>query len=88
MLQKFGALRYLANQLVFNIGVTLIWRKAVAILTLFKFGGWTKNHQTAKLKSPPNKLSIQLASPKSLNFVDANNTQPKVNKTSIQAIRK
>ena len=28
------------------------------ILMSFKFGGWTKNHQTAKLKSPSNKLCI------------------------------
>ena len=28
-------------------------------MALFKFGGWTKNHQTAKLKSLPNKLCMQ-----------------------------
>ena len=47
------------------IGVTLIWLKPVAavhkiaILALFKFGGQAKNHQTAKLNSPPNKLCIR-----------------------------
>ena len=59
----YWRVKYLANQLVIVVGVTLIWRKAVAavhtnsyktILALFKFGGQTKNHQTAKLKSPPN----------------------------------
>ena len=58
----------MANQSVIVVGVTLIWRKAVAaghinsykaILALFKFGEQTKNRQTAKLKSPPNKLRIR-----------------------------
>ena len=52
------------NRSVIVVGVTLIWQKVVAamhidssktILALFKFGGQVKNHQTAKLKSPPNK---------------------------------
>ena len=30
-----------------------------AILASFKFGGWMKNRQTAKLKSPPNILRIR-----------------------------
>ena len=49
-------------------GITLIWQKGIAAihiiaikttLVLFKFGGRTKNRQTAKLKSPPNKLHMQ-----------------------------
>ena len=58
----------LANQSVIVVGITLIWQKAVAairinsyktILALFKFGGQTKNCQTAKLKSLPNKPRIR-----------------------------
>ena len=36
------------------------------ILVLFKFGGQTKNRQTAKLKSPPNKLRIRYNQSESL----------------------
>ena len=59
----YWQVEYLANWLIIVVGVTLIWRKAVAvihinsyktILVLFNFGGQTKNRQTAKLKSPPN----------------------------------
>ena len=59
----YWRVEYLPNQSVIVVGVTLIWRKAVAavhinsnktLLALFKFGGQTKNCQTAKLKSPPN----------------------------------
>ena len=61
----YWRVEYLANQSIIVVGVTLIWRKAVSfihnnsyktILVLLKFGRQTKNHQTAKLKSPPNKL--------------------------------
>ena len=51
------------------VGITLTRQKAVAamhtynsyetILAFLKFGGRTKNRQTAKLKSPPNKLCIR-----------------------------
>ena len=56
----YWRVKYLANQSVIVVGVTLIWRKALAavhinsyktLLALFKFGGRMKNHQ---LKSPPN----------------------------------
>ena len=58
----------MANQSVIVVGITLVWRKAVAaihinsyktILALIKFGGQPKNRQTTKLKSPPNKLRIR-----------------------------
>ena len=56
------------KSLVIVVSVTLIWQKAVAamyinnyktILALFRFGGQTKNRQTTKLKSSPNKLRTQ-----------------------------
>ena len=59
----YWRVEYLVNQSVIVVGVTLIWRKAVAavhinsyktLFAIFKFGGQTKNRQTAKLKSPPN----------------------------------
>ena len=64
----YWRVEYLANQLVIVVGITLIWRKAVAavhinsyktLLVLFKFGGQTKNCQTAKLKSSSNMLHIR-----------------------------
>jgi len=60
--------KYLANWLVIAIGVTLIWREALdaihiiamkTVMALLKFGGRAKNRQTAKFKSPPNKLCVQ-----------------------------
>ena len=49
-----------------NVGITLIWQKAIAALChettmhyLRKLGEWTKNFQATKLKSPQNKVCIR-----------------------------
>ena len=59
-------MKYFENWSVIVDGITLIWQKAgTAIhvicsykftLALFEVGVWTKNRQTAILKSLPNKL--------------------------------
>ena len=60
--------KYLANRSKIVVGVTLIWRKAVAVskcnsyrpeTALFKFGGLKIIRQTAKLNTPPIILRIR-----------------------------
>ena len=61
-------IQYLAYRSKIVVGVTLIWRKAVAVskcnsyrpeTALFKFGGLKIIRQTAKLNTPPIILRIQ-----------------------------
>ena len=63
----YWQVEYVVNQLVFVVGVALIWRSCncyaynsyETILALFKFGGLGKNRQTTKLKLSPNKLRVR-----------------------------
>ena len=58
----YWQVKYFANLLKIIVGVTLTWQEAIAFskyrikMALFKFGGVKTFCQTAKLKSPPNKL--------------------------------
>ena len=66
--QKYWRVKCLANRSKIVVGVTLIWRKAVAVskrnsyrpvMALFKFGGLKIIRQTAKLNTPPIILRIR-----------------------------
>ena len=66
--QNNWRVKYLANQSKIVVGVTLIWRKTVAVskcnsyrpkTVLFKFGGLKIIRQTAKLNTPPFILRIR-----------------------------
>ena len=70
--QNNWRVKYLANQSKIVVGVTLIWRKAVAVskcnsyrpeTALFKFGGLKIIRQTAKLNTPPIILRIRYFGP-------------------------
>ena len=59
--QNNWRVKYLANRSKIIVGITLIWRKAVAVskcysyrpeTALFKFGGLKIIRQTAKLNTP------------------------------------
>ena len=67
-MQNNWRVKYLANRSKIVVGVTLIWRKAVAVskcnsyrpeTALFNFGGLKIIRQAAKLNTPPIILRIR-----------------------------